>query len=129
LQAEAGAREMASHQAALDAYQMAVSQLSVEDQTRHRQELASYETEAALLRRVDDMNVPQLVDYLFLSAVQRRATEEERRALSDLFYANGHLDEEFANAFARSGRQDDIALITLDYLSRLPELYYLSRLR
>ena len=82
-----------------------------------------------LYRKIDDMTVPELVNYLFLSTVQRRATDVERKALSDIFYANNHLDAEFANAFVRPGRQDDVALITLDYVSRLPELYFLPSIR
>ncbi|NND92839.1 MAG: hypothetical protein HKN42_18430 [Granulosicoccus sp.] len=129
LKADATAREIASHQSELAAYHQAVSELSDEERALHQRELAAYEIEAELYRHIDDLTIPQLVDYLFLTAVQRRASVEERRELINLFYAHGHLDAEYANAFARAGRQDDIALITLDYLSRLPELYYLPRLR
>ena len=122
-------REIASHQAQLDKYQEAVAALSREDKALYKAELASYEEEVTLFRKIDDLKVPQLMDYLFLSAVQRRATEAEQKALSDIFLASGHLDEDFDNVFARSGRQEDIALITMDYLSRLPELYYLPKLR
>ena len=125
----ASTREVASHKADQDAYDAAVAALTAEERAIHQSELAEYEVNASLYRKIDELNVPQLIDYLFLSAVQRRSTVDERKALTGLFFANGHLDEEFANAFARSGRQDDIALITMDYLSRLPELYYLPRLR
>ncbi len=36
---------------------------------------------------------------------------------------------DFDNRFVRNGRLDDVAVIVMDYLSRLPELYYLERLR
>lgn len=122
-------REIASHQAQLDQYREAVAALSREDKALHEEELARYEQEASLFRKIDDLTIPQLIDYLFLSAVQRRATEAEQNALSDIFLEGGHLDEDFDNVFARSGRQDEIALITMDYLSRLPELYYMPSLR
>ncbi len=129
LTGDATTREIASHQAKLDEYQKAVAALSREDKAVHEEELARYEEEATLFRKIDDLTVPQLLDYLFLSAVQRRVTEAEKKALADIFLDSGHLDEEFDNVFARSGRQDEIALITMDYLSRLPELYFLPKLR
>lgn len=122
-------REIAMHQAQLDEYQEAVSALSREEKALHEAALATYEEEATLFRKIDDLKVSQFMDYLFLSAVQRRATDAEQEALFDIFLADGHLDEDFDNVFARSGRQDDIALTTMDYLSRLPELYYLPKLR
>lgn len=92
-------------------------------------ELAGYEQCAKLYRKIDDFTVPQLIDYLFLTAAQRRASSMERHHLVLLFEDNGHLDSEFDNKFARSDRQDDIAVITMDYLSRLPELYFMPKLR
>lgn len=125
----ATAREIASHQAQLSGYQKAVAALSPDDKVLHEEALVRYEEEAALYRKIDDLKISQLMDYLFLSAIQRRATDAEQKALFDIFLADEHLDEDFDNVFARSGRQDDIALITMDYLSRLPELYYLPTLR
>ena len=63
--------------------------------------------------------------------MQRRPTADGARDRSTaLFYAGkGLLDEELANAFAVSGGQPEIARIAFDYLSRLPETYYLPRLR
>ena len=129
LSENATTRDIAMHQAQLDEYHEAVAALSREEKALHEAELTAYEEEASLFRKIDDLKESQFMDFLFLSAAQRRATEAEHEALFDLFLADGHLDEDFDNVFARSGRQDEIALITLDYLSRLPELYYLSRLR
>ncbi len=129
LKENATTREVASYQADVDEYNAAVAELTADERAEYDEALSLYEQEAFLYRQIDDLTVPQLLDYLFLSAIQRRATETERTALSNIFYANDHLDEEFANAFVRSGRQDDVALITMDYLSRLPELYFMPRLR
>lgn len=125
----ATAKEIASHSADTKDYAEAISALSAEDKTQYDIELAEYQLSATLYRKIDDLTVPQLIDYLFLSAAQRRASSVERFQLTKLFQENGHLDSEFDNTFARSGRQDDIALITMDYLSRLPELYYMHKLR
>lgn len=125
----ATAKEIASHSAATNEYTEAINELPPEEKAQYDIELAEYEQSARLYRKIDDFTVPQLIDYLFLSAVQRRASTMERRALILLFQENEHLDSEFDNKFARSGRQDDIAVITMDYLSRLPELYFMPKLR
>ena len=126
---DATAKEMASHAAEVKEYNERLEALSADERAEYDIALAEYEESAALYRKIDDLTVSQLIDYLFLSAAQRRATSIERYQLSRLFEQNGHLDSEFDNTFARSGRQDDIAVITMDYLSRLPELYYLPKLR
>ncbi|MFK7855847.1 MAG: hypothetical protein AB8B79_17110 [Granulosicoccus sp.] len=126
---DATAKEIASHAAAVEEYQEAVDALSAEERNEYDIELAEYEQSLALYSKIDDLTVSQLVDYLFLSAAQRRASSVERFQLTKLFRENGHLDSEFDYAFARNGRLDDIAVITMDYLSRLPELYYMPRLR
>ncbi len=124
----ADAREIASHEAMIAEYNTAVAALSAAEREQYEEELSVYEERVALYRKINDMTVIELVDYLFLSAVQRRPNDEERDTLIQIFETNGHLDDEFGNAFARSGRTDDIAIIALDYLSRLPELYYLPRI-
>ena len=103
--------------------------LAPDARAAHDAALAAHEREAALYRRVADLNVAELLDYLFLAAVQRRARAEEQEALHGLLFAEGHLDDELANRFVRDDRLDDVALIALDYLSRLPEAYYLPALR
>ena len=73
------------------------------------------------------MDVTQLMDYVFLTAIQRRPTDVEREGLKTMYNELGYLDSEFDNRFAHSNRIDDLALLTFDYLSRLPEGYYLLR--
>lgn len=125
----ASARDIAAHDAATAAQGEAIEALGEAERNQYFRDLADYERESTLYRKVDDLNVDELLDYLFLTGAQRRARDVERAVLRKLFEDEGHLDAEFDNRFAKSGRQDDIASITLDYLSRLPETYYLPRLR
>ena len=126
---DASARDRAAYEADVQAYQEQVNALQGDERRQYAQDLEAYEEKAAHYKLIDDMNTEQLIDYLFLTVIQRRATVLERNELSDVFSAEGYLDPEFNNMFARSGKQDDIACITFDYLSRLPEAYYLPSLR
>ena len=127
--ADASTRDLAAYKAEIKEYNEAVAELSNEERAEYDLKLADYESDAVLYRKVDDMTVDQLVDYLFLTAIQRRASRDERKDLVRIFRLNNHLDEDYGNQFARSDHQDDIAVITMDYLSRLPETYFLPRLR
>ncbi|MEE9320873.1 MAG: hypothetical protein V3U76_10540 [Granulosicoccus sp.] len=127
--ADASTRELAAYKAALKEYDEAVAELNKEERGAYNLLLVKYESDAVLYRKVEDMTVSQLTDYLFLTAIQRRASVEERKDLIRIYRLNEHLDEDYGNQFARSDHQDDIAVITLDYLSRLPETYFLPRLR
>ncbi len=126
---DASQREKAAYEADLRQYQLDVEALAPDVRREYDETLAEYQEKSRQYDLIDDMNTAELVDYLFLSVIERRATQTERNALTRLFADEGHLDPDFSNVFARSGRQDDIAQITFDYLSRLPETYYLQSLR
>jgi len=82
-----------------------------------------------LFNKIDDMDVTQLMDYLFLTAIQRRPNDTESEHLQGMYNELGFLDDEFDYRFARSSKIDDLAQLTFDYLSRLPEGYYMRRLQ
>jgi hypothetical protein len=78
----------------------------------------------ALLPSVEQMLPEDYVDYLFLSALQRKATTVEKTDLLALFATLSHTLDVDGVIEVRSDRHDDIARITFDYISRLPEQYY-----
>jgi hypothetical protein len=78
----------------------------------------------ALLPSVEQMSPEDYVDYLFLSALHRKATAVEKTDLLALFDTLSHTSIVDDVTEVRSGRHDDIARITFDYISRLPEQYY-----
>ncbi len=76
---------------------------------------------------VEQMSPEEYVDFLFLNAMQRKATAVEMTDLIALYGpAPGlnHTQDVDGVTEIRSGRHDDIARITFDYISRLPEQYY-----
>ena len=77
---------------------------------------------------IGSMSINDFIDFLFMSALQRKASISEKTDLIDV-YATGvtgnHLTtDSTGNTVVRSGRFDEIAQITFDYITRLPEFYY-----
>jgi len=62
-----------------------------------------------------DLMGNDFINYLFLSVVSRPATQEELDELNTIIASRGYDKE---------GKEQHKAMIVLDYLSRLPELYY-----
>jgi len=65
------------------------------------------------LKAADFLEKDQFINYLFISVLARKTTDDELSQLNTIISEGGH--EKDFNA---------IAMIILDYLSRLPELYY-----
>ncbi len=81
-----------------------------------------YDETGTLWPHVEQMSVSDFVDFLFLSALQRKASSVEKADLQTLYDAGSHTVN--SGVDVRDGRHDDIARITYDYISRLPEFYY-----
>jgi len=76
---------------------------------------------------VEQMSPEEYIDFLFLNAMQRKATPVEKTDLMALYGPSpglNHTQDIDGVTVVRSGRHDDIAVITFDYISRLPEQYY-----
>ena len=76
---------------------------------------------------VEQMSPEEYIDFLFLSAMQRKATTVEMTDLMALYGPAPGLNytqDIDGVTVVRSGRHDDIARVTFDYISRLPEQYY-----
>jgi len=87
-----------------------------------------YDDTRAVKTFIESMPLNDFIDFLFLSALQRKASDSEKTDLTDV-YATGttgnHLTTDSdGNTVVRSNRFDEIAQITFDYISRLPEFYY-----
>nr|MBX2823143.1 hypothetical protein [Gammaproteobacteria bacterium] len=129
LASDASPREAAAFDAATQEYEQAVSELRPFEQRLHAEEMAEYNQRYALYRRVSELSLPELLDYIFLTTAQRRATNLERSELTTIVNAKGLLDVEFGKAFVKPAYTDDLARVIVDYLARLPEIYYLRNLR
>ena len=76
---------------------------------------------------VEQMSPEEYIDYLFLNAMQRKATAVEMTDLIALFGPAPGLNytrDVDGVTEIRSYAYDDIAVVTFDYISRLPEQYY-----
>ena len=79
------------------------------------------------LQYIADLSPQEYVDLLFLTGLARRATSVEMTDLIDyLDNVVDHLVVSNGNLEVRDGRHDDIAQEVMDYLSRLPEFYYVK---
>jgi hypothetical protein len=87
-----------------------------------------YDENGDVKRFVEDMSLGGFIDYMFLSALQRRASAEEMTDLVAVYETGttgNHLTTDNDGvSIVRDGRYDEVAQITFDYISRLPEFYY-----
>ena len=77
---------------------------------------------------IANMSLAEYIDFMFMGVLQRKASESEKTDLIDV-YATGvtgnHLTTDGnGDTVIRSGRHDEVAQITFDYVTRLPEFYY-----
>jgi hypothetical protein len=77
---------------------------------------------------IENMSLNDFIDYLFLTALQRKASTSEKADLIDVYETgvggNQLTTDDEENKIVRDGRHDDVAQITFDYITRLPEFYY-----
>ncbi|MEX1057519.1 MAG: hypothetical protein WED11_07295, partial [Natronospirillum sp.] len=88
---------------------------------------------------VEALDAGEYIDYLFLSALMRRATDTERSAIIHIMRSDDdtegrnqiYFDHAENRLRVRSSRWNysDVAFVVMDYISRLPETYYLVRPR
>ncbi|MGD2053247.1 MAG: hypothetical protein PVG45_03985 [Gammaproteobacteria bacterium] len=84
-----------------------------------------FDSEGVILPHVEQMSLEEYVDFLFLSAMQRKATAVEKTDLIALFVTQSYTTDVDGVTTVRSeSYYDDIARVTFDYISRLPEQYY-----
>jgi hypothetical protein len=94
--------------------------------------LAKYEYEQARVARLSErsqrvlsLSLDDYLDYLFMSVLQRKAGDEEKADLIAYFETRNFLTEDaLQNQVIRDYAYDEVAQVTFDYVSRLPEYYY-----
>jgi hypothetical protein len=92
-----------------------------------------YDEDGDIKRFVEDMSLHEFIDFLFMNALQRRADDGEKTDLIVVYETGVNTSGDPVNllttdndgvTIVRNGRHDDIAQVTFDYISRLPEFYY-----
>lgn len=124
LAAGADEEEQAKYREKLGDYNIELAKLSLPERALYDVELATWSTKMEVYRRIEGLDIGDLVDYLFLSVAERKATEIEKSGLIELFDNNGYLKTIDDERFILEWYRDDIATLVLDYISRLPEIYY-----
>lgn len=87
-----------------------------------------YDDVGAIRPAIADLNLNDFIDFLFLNALSRKATDVEKADLSSIFVPLSYTVPITGSTElgVRDYRQDNIAVITYDYISRLPEFYYFN---
>jgi hypothetical protein len=78
--------------------------------------------------RVMNLNVNDFFNYVFLTALQRKASDVEIADLKAYCVTRGFVSVSSGSEIIVSNRHDEIAQILFDYISRLPEFYYFQTL-
>ena len=93
------------------------------------EEAARYQRDLALYNPViTALPVEDYLDYLFVTVAGRKANDTEKTDLITILDgANQLITEDDGRKTVRTNRHDDSARIVFDYLSRLPEIYYINK--
>jgi hypothetical protein len=82
---------------------------------------------------LEDLNASEFIDFIFLTALGRRAVDAEHQTFEEEGVRRSYLrvdEDEIMQLIKTDGdlywedRTDDFAEVMLDYISRLPEFYY-----
>ena len=74
--------------------------------------------------RVTGLSLDDYIDYIFMTGLQRNASNIEKTDLITLYTTANYLEDDNGVMVIRDGRHDEIAQIAFDYMTRLPEFYY-----
>jgi hypothetical protein len=127
LEEGADAQEQAEHRESMAEYNQALAQLTATERLQYDHDFALWSEKMVLYRKVEKLSLEELLDYLFISVVERKATAIERSGLISIIDNSGYVKTIDNERFILSWRRDDIAQIVLDYSSRLPEIYYFKK--
>ena len=108
-----------------------------EELDKYNYDMEEYNRRQELFNDVQGFSLNELYDYLFMSIVQRRATDLEKTELTSLIrdtktYIRENPDDSSLYIYINindSRREhktnyDEVAKVVFDYISRLPETYY-----
>ncbi|MCB1753940.1 MAG: hypothetical protein KDJ38_00365 [Gammaproteobacteria bacterium] len=124
---DADEQEKAAYREALATYNEEIAAMTPAEKALYDEELAAWQETMQVYERVDTLSLDDLIDYVFVSIAERRASATERQALIDIMDEAGHLETIDNQRFALAWRKHELATVVMDYLSRLPEIYYFKR--
>jgi len=74
--------------------------------------------------RVTNLSLDDYIDYIFMTGLQRNASDIEKTDLIAMYTTANYLVDDDGVMVIRDDRHDEIAQVALDYMTRLPEFYY-----
>ncbi|VAW63521.1 hypothetical protein MNBD_GAMMA08-2034 [hydrothermal vent metagenome] len=120
------------------------SQPLEEELDKYAVDLAEYNRRLVVYEQVQALSLDEYFDYLFMAVASRKASDIEKADLIQLIreektggsaYIREDADQNLfifvnENSTDRDGRTfyDEVARVTFDYLSRLPETYYYHKI-
>lgn len=124
-----GASEQAimDYQTVLALNEETISFMSDTERALYESDLQQYNILTELYEKVVKLDLPEFIDYLFLTVAMRRAQASETETLIELFDTNGYLRIEEEGAYLNKWNRQSAAELVMDYLTRIPETYYHQR--
>ena len=122
----ASAQAIADYETVQQQQQDVLDAMSATDRYTYDRELLAYRENLARHELLLQLTIPEWIDYLFIAVAGRRAMDTEKAELISLFDRESLLRVETERAYVRNGRGGALARLVFDYLSRLPEVYYLK---
>ena len=84
-----------------------------------------YDENGDLKTEIEALSINEFVDFLFLSALQRKASTVEINDLVAIYTVRNRVTKApTGEDIIRGNNYGEVAAITFDYISRLPEFYY-----
>ena len=111
-----------------------------EELAKYEVDLAEYNRRLTAYDEVQALSLNEYLDYLFMTVVNRKASDIEKTDLIQIIrdekdYIREDIDQNLyvfvnENSTNRAGRTnyDEVAKVVFDYLSRLPETYYYKKI-
>jgi len=118
--------ERREYEEAVELYRQSLPEQGTQERYDYDIDLARYEKNLKLHSKLKLLSIEDLIDYLFLSVVERKALPVEQRKLYMIFDKEGFLREEDEGIYINRWSRGAAATVVMDYLSRLPETYYLQ---
>lgn len=124
-----GASEQAitDYQTVLAFNEEVIASMSDVELVSYQADIQQYNIQTELYKKVAKLDLPEFIDYLFLTVSMRRAQANETETLIGLFDANDYLRIEEEGAYLNKWTRESAAQLVMDYLTRLPETYYHQR--
>jgi len=121
---EASAQAISDYETVVAQNAQTIEAMPADEKAEYYQALERFEEHTMRHDQVVKLSIPEFIDYLFLSVALRRANPREITTLIGLFDQNEWIRIEEEGQYINKWNRANAARLVMDYLSRLPEIYY-----